>query len=241
MSFEIKLATRPDGFLGEISKWEEAESALKQALKDFEAKMKSRSIEFRWEVSAGDGAFYGPKLDIAVTDAMGRSHQCATVQLDFQLPLRFQLKYKDKDGFSTPVMIHRAIMGSFQRILAILTEHTGGRWPFWLNPRQIMVCPVTDSQRDYSLKIYERLKKLGYYCDIGDDSMTLNKRIRDAQQLQYNYILVIGEREVQTNTITVRNREGDVKDKNLTFDEFLNGLKSNDNFENTIPTSTNML
>ena len=174
-------------------------------------------FRFKWEINAGDGAFYGPKLDIAVTDALGRQHQCATVQLDFQLPRRFSLKYTDKDStFQTPVMIHRAILGSFQRIIAILTEHTGGRWPFWINPRQIMVCPVSDLHLEYAQNIQKVLHNAGFYVDVSTENLTLNKRIREAQVEQYNYILVVGEKEIESKTISIRTRDdGDVKSSSL--------------------------
>ncbi len=127
MTFSVRLSTRPAAHLGSATQWDQAEAALQQALTAFSASLRSRNLpDVRWEVNPGDGAFYGPKLDIAVCDALGRQHQCATVQLDFQLPLRFELQYRGADQqLHTPVIIHRAILGSFQRLLAILIEHTG--------------------------------------------------------------------------------------------------------------------
>ena len=225
MNFMIKLSTRPVGFLGSVEEWDHAELALRQSLANFEALMKQRNQNFCWEVNSGDGAFYGPKLDVVVTDALGRHHQCATVQLDFQLPRRFHLKYTDKDSsFQTPVMIHRAILGSFQRIIAILTEHTGGRWPFWINPRQIMVCPITEKNLAHATAVYQKLQKAGYFVDLSDAGSSLKRRIRDAQVEQYNFILVLGDKETNDDTITVRTRDGEVR--TTTLELFLTEISS---------------
>jgi threonyl-tRNA synthetase len=158
-SFKFKLSTRPEKFLGQIAEWDRAEAQLTEALDIFSGKDK-------WELNPGDGAFYGPKIDITISDALRRDFQCATIQLDFQLPQRFQLEYMTADaanvdtslerkegapkpGFARPVMIHRAIYGSLERFIAILTEHTAGRWPFWLSPRQVLIIPVAPAVNDY--------------------------------------------------------------------------------------------
>lgn len=136
--YKLKLSTRPEKYLGEVEVWNNAEKVLASALDAF--------VPGQWSINEGDGAFYGPKIDITILDALKRSHQCATIQLDFQLPLRFDLTYRGADDaagvISRPVMIHRAILGSLERFMGILTEHTAGRWPFWLSPRQVMVIPV---------------------------------------------------------------------------------------------------
>jgi threonyl-tRNA synthetase len=139
-TFKLKLSTRPEGFLGDIETWNRAEAKLTEALDQFTAEGGGE-----WELNPGDGAFYGPKIDITISDALKREFQCATIQLDFQLPERFNLKYRGPEGgddLARPVMIHRAILGSLERFIAIVTEHFGGKWPFWLSPRQVMVVPV---------------------------------------------------------------------------------------------------
>ncbi|KAK7886025.1 hypothetical protein WMY93_025646 [Mugilogobius chulae] len=164
----------------------------------------------RWEVNPGDGAFYGPKIDIQIKDAIGRQHQCATIQLDFQLPIRFDLQYVGKDGQShRPVMIHRAVLGSLERMIAILSENFGGKWPLWLSPAQIMVLPVGGSSESYAKQVVHNFSQGGFLVDINDDhGATLNKKIRSAQLAQYNYIFVVGEMESESGTVNVRSRRG---------------------------------
>ncbi|KAI9022597.1 hypothetical protein DFJ74DRAFT_606416 [Hyaloraphidium curvatum] len=211
-SYDLALSTRPEKFMGSREEWDRAESALKAAL---EATGKP------WTVNEADGAFYGPKIDIRVRDALGRAHQTATVQLDFQLPQRFGLKYVSEAGVEqTPVIIHRAILGSVERMLAILIEHTGGRWPFWLSPRQAIVIPVAESSLDYARSIRNFLAvgkplpgkpDLGggtYFVDLDSSDNTLQKKIREAQVAQYNFMLVVGPKEVERGTVSVRTREG---------------------------------
>lgn len=167
----------------------------------------------KWRLNEGDGAFYGPKIDIHVKDALRRSHQCATIQLDFQLPIRFELEYKGADGeHHRPVMIHRAILGSLERCIGVLTESFGGKWPLWLSPRQVQVVPVSSAFDDYAYEVRRQLLAAGLLrVDVdGDASATLNKKIRNAQLAQYNYILVVGERESKTASVNVRTRDGHV-------------------------------
>ncbi|KAF4087473.1 hypothetical protein AMELA_G00071140 [Ameiurus melas] len=163
-----------------------------------------------WELNPGDGAFYGPKIDIQIRDAIGRQHQCATIQLDFQLPIRFNLEYVGADGqMHRPVMVHRAVLGSLERMIAILAENFGGKWPFWLSPAQVMVLPVGDGSEQYGRDVVQRLKEAGFMADLDDDhGSTLNKKIRSAQLSQYNYIFVVGEKERQNGTVSVRMRGG---------------------------------
>uniref|UniRef100_A0A4W3KKC3 threonine--tRNA ligase n=1 Tax=Callorhinchus milii TaxID=7868 RepID=A0A4W3KKC3_CALMI len=204
-TFKLELSTRPEKYLGDIEVWNQAEKQLETSL-----------IEFgeRWTLNPGDGAFYGPKIDIKIKDAIGRDHQCATIQLDFQLPLRFNLTYVSHDGDDKkrPVIIHRAILGSVERMIAILTESYGGKWPFWLSPRQVMVVPVGPTCEDYAQKV-----KFFYFHDSGlmtdvdlDQGSTLNKKIRNAQLAQYNFILVLGEKEKSSETVNVRTRDNKV-------------------------------
>ena len=145
-----------------------------------------------WTYNAGDGAFYGPKIDVVVTDAIGREHQCATIQLDFQLPQRFNLEYQDVDGsMQRPVMIHRAILGSLERMFAILCEHYNGRWPLWLSPRQVAVCPVSDAHIDHSENVLQTLHNRDFYVDLlRKDGWSLPKVIKQAQMAQYNLSLI---------------------------------------------------
>jgi threonyl-tRNA synthetase len=200
--FELRLSTRPSSFVGSIEQWDQAESALTSALDAF---------GHPWTLNHGDGAFYGPKIDIAVLDALERAHQCATVQLDFQLPQRFQLKYKTEQGTDeTPVMIHRAVLGSIERMMAILLEHTAGKWPFWLSPRQCIVVPVSSSQLDYASAVHEQLHSAGYDVELDSSNETLSKKIRQGQLAQFNYILVVGDEEQQSRTVNVRTRDNQV-------------------------------
>ncbi|KAM4013442.1 threonine--tRNA ligase, mitochondrial [Anomaloglossus baeobatrachus] len=201
-SFKLFLSTRPEQFMGEPDVWRAAEQELEKSLNGF---------GLPWELNQGDGAFYGPKIDIQIKDAVGRSHQCATIQLDFQLPIRFNLSYVGKEDGRTerPVMIHRAVLGSVERMMAVLAEHYAGKWPFWLSPFQVMVIPTGDRSADYAQKVSRRIHDQGFMADIDtDQGTTFNKKIRKAQLAQYNFILVVGEKEKQNNSVNVRTRDG---------------------------------
>ncbi|KAM8885203.1 threonine--tRNA ligase 1, cytoplasmic [Spinachia spinachia] len=203
-TFKLNLSTRPEKFLGDPSVWEQAEKQLENSLNDFGEK---------WVLNPGDGAFYGPKIDIQIKDAIGRYHQCATIQLDFQLPIRFNLSFVSQDGEDKkrPVIIHRAILGSVERMIAILTENYGGKWPLWLSPRQVMVVPVGPTCEEYAQQVKEDFHKKGFMSDVDlDTGCTLNKKIRNAQLAQYNFILVVGEKEKTSNTVNVRTRDNKV-------------------------------
>ncbi|XP_027621859.1 threonine--tRNA ligase 2, cytoplasmic [Tupaia chinensis] len=203
-SFQLNLSTRPEDFLGEVEVWNEAEKQLRNSLMEFGKP---------WQVNPGDGAFYGPKIDIKIKDAIGRYHQCATIQLDFQLPVRFNLTYVSKDGDDKkrPVIIHRAILGSVERMIAILSENYGGKWPFWLSPRQVMVIPVGPTCEEYALQVSSEFFEEGFMADVDlDQSCTLNKKIRNAQLAQYNFILVVGEKEKINNAVNVRTRDNKI-------------------------------
>ncbi|CAN6477601.1 unnamed protein product [Victoria cruziana] len=199
-TFELELSTRPTNFLGDIPTWEKAEAALSDALNEFGRP---------WQINEGDGAFYGPKIDIGVFDALKRKFQCATLQLDFQLPARFNLSYSAEDEAKRerPVMIHRAILGSVERMLAILLEHYKGKWPFWLSPRQAIVCPVSEKSQPYAIQVRDQIHKAGYYVDVDTTDRKIQKKVREAQLAQYNYILVVGEEEAKTGTVSVRVRD----------------------------------
>ncbi|XP_063981755.1 threonine--tRNA ligase 1, cytoplasmic isoform X1 [Diachasmimorpha longicaudata] len=199
-TFNLCLSTRPDKYLGELEVWNNAEKALSDSLDAFGQP---------WTLNPGDGAFYGPKIDITIMDALKRAHQCATIQLDFQLPIRFNLSYVNEHGEKTrPVIIHRAILGSVERMIAILTESYAGKWPFWLSPRQVMVIPVGPPLDDYAFQVKEKLWNAGFMAEVDiDDSDTMNKKIRNAQLAQFNFILVVGEKEKAAGTVNVRTRD----------------------------------
>lgn len=202
LEYKMALSTRPEGYLGDIEVWNKAEMALEQALND---------VGHDWELSPGDGAFYGPKIDITVFDALRRKFQCATVQLDFQLPIRFGLEYVDASGeYQKPVIVHRAILGSVERMFAILTEHFAGKWPFWLSPRQVMVVPISDSSYEYALQVKSKLRKAGLHADADLVDRKMQKKVREAQIAQYNYILVVGEKEKADEMVNVRTRDNAV-------------------------------
>ncbi|KAI3877884.1 hypothetical protein MKW92_000332 [Papaver armeniacum] len=199
-TFELELSTRPEKFLGEIHTWNKAECALVEALNEFGRP---------WKVNEGDGAFYGPKIDIGVFDALKRKFQCATLQLDFQQPSRFNLSYSAEDEAlrEEPVIIHRAILGSVERMLAILLEHYKGKWPFWLSPRQAIVCPISERSAAYALSLQDLIHKAGFYVDVDVTDRKIDKKIREAQLAQYNYMLVVGETEANNKTVTRRVRD----------------------------------
>ncbi|GAP93073.1 putative threonyl-tRNA synthetase [Rosellinia necatrix] len=220
-TFKLKLSTRPEKFIGDIAIWDEAESMLKVALDKFTA-----SAGASWEEKPGDGAFYGPKIDVQLSDALSREHQCGTIQLDFNLPRRFKLRYVAKEksnpdpskagdsteddlpaGYERPVMIHRAIVGSFERMIAILIEHFGGKWPFWLSPRQILVVPIMPAVNAYAEEVRTLFHNRGFHADADLGANKFQKKIRTGQLDQYNFIFVVGAEEMNTRTINIRNRD----------------------------------
>jgi len=220
--FDLKLSTRPEKYLGDINVWNEAEQQLKECLDEFGK---------AWKLNPGDGAFYGPKIDITVTDALRRHHQCATIQLDFQTPLRFELSYISESGDKKrPVMIHRAVLGSVERMIAILTESYGGKWPFWLSPRQAMVVPVAPPFDEYAKEVQAKLWDAGIQAEFDVDAGdTMNKKIRNAQIGQWNFIFVVGEKEKTHGTLNVRTRDNKVHGEHSIEDVItkLKALKSN--------------
>ncbi|XP_015913260.1 threonine--tRNA ligase 1, cytoplasmic isoform X2 [Parasteatoda tepidariorum] len=201
-TFELNLSTRPENYLGDLEVWNDAEKQLTESLDAFGQS---------WTLNPGDGAFYGPKIDITIKDALKRSFQCATIQLDFQLPLRFNLHYDSVSGDKRPVIIHRAILGSVERVIAILTESNAGKWPFWLSPRQSIVVPVGAPFEEYARQVSSEISSAGFICEMDvDQGDTMNKKIRNAQIAQYNYIFVVGEREKTSHTVNVRTRDNEV-------------------------------
>ncbi|XP_077628682.1 threonine--tRNA ligase, mitochondrial isoform X3 [Crocuta crocuta] len=209
-SFRLALSTRPSGFLGEPCLWDQAEQVLQRALEEFGEP---------WDLNPGDGAFYGPKIDVHLHDALGRPHQCGTIQLDFQLPLRFDLQYKGPAGSpERPVLIHRAVLGSVERMLGVLAESCGGKWPLWLSPFQVVVIPVGTEHEDYAREVQERLQAAGLVCDLDADSgLTLSRRVRRAQLAHYNFQFVVGQKEQSKGTVNIRTRENrQLGERNMT-------------------------
>ncbi|PAE96206.1 threonine--tRNA ligase [Shouchella clausii] len=194
--YEIELSTRPDDFMGSEHLWEQAETALENVL---------QKLNYAYKVNEGDGAFYGPKIDIHIKDAIQRSHQCATVQLDFQLPEKFDLTYIDKQNEKKrPVVIHRAVFGSIDRFLGILIEHFAGAFPVWLAPVQVQIVPVSHVHLDYCLTIQSELKQVGVRVNIDESDEKLGYKIRKAQMQKIPCTIVLGDNELKEETVTVR-------------------------------------
>ncbi|MGE5358491.1 MAG: threonine--tRNA ligase, partial [Bacteroidales bacterium] len=192
---EMNLSTRPEEYLGEKATWDHAESELKKALE---------AAGQAYTIKEGDGAFYGPKIDFAVTDALGRKWQCATIQLDYQLPQRFHLKYIGADNTEhTPVVIHRAIFGSFERFIALLIEEYAGAFPMWIAPVQVTVLPIADRHADYARSVTERLKAAGLRAELDDRQEKIGYKIRSAQLQKVPYMLVVGDREAAEGLVAV--------------------------------------
>ncbi|MBI3493863.1 MAG: threonine--tRNA ligase [Acidobacteria bacterium] len=197
---EMKLSTRPEKYLGEKAAWDHAEAELKKALE---------AAEQAYTIAEGDGAFYGPKIDFAVTDALGRKWQCATIQLDYQLPQQFELKYIGADNTEhRPVVIHRAIFGSFERFIALLIEHYAGALPLWLAPIQAIVLPIADRHLDYARSVQARVRESGLRVELDERQEKIGYKIREAQLQKVPYMLVVGDREAAEGTVSVRTRAG---------------------------------
>ena len=200
LPYSVKLSTRPAEFMGEKATWDHAESELRGALK-------AAGVDYR--VDEGDGAFYGPKIDFDITDAIGRKWQCATIQLDYQMPARFGLKYTGADNAEhQPVVIHRAIFGSFERFIAILIEHYAGALPLWIAPVQAILLPIADRHLDYATSVQTKLKAAGLRVELDGRVEKIGYKIREAQLQKVPYMLVIGDREAAEGTVAVRSRAG---------------------------------
>lgn len=199
MGFEVELSTRPESYVGKLENWELAEKGLKEA-------MDKRGMKY--DINEGDGAFYGPKIDFKVKDAIGRTWQCATIQLDFNLPERFDIKYQDKDGqMKTPVMLHRVIFGSMERFHGILIEHYAGAFPTWLAPTQVCVVPIAERHNDYAKEVYDKLFAEGIRVQLDDRSESMNYKIREAlQDKKIPYVVVVGDKEIDAKQVAVRVR-----------------------------------
>ena len=213
--YKLELSTRPENSMGTDEQWETATNALKRAL---------NVLGKDYEINEGDGAFYGPKIDFHLEDSIGRTWQCGTIQLDFQMPERFDLTYVGQDGEKhRPVMIHRVVFGSIERFIAILTEHYAGAFPLWLDPVQVKIVPISEVQADYAHQVCEKLVNMGIRAEVDDRNEKMGYRIREAQLQKIPYMLVLGENEKQSGTVAVRNRKkGDLGV--MSFDDLANKL-----------------
>ena len=218
IDFELSLSTRPDDFMGEIELWNKAEKNLKDVLDELCGKN-------QYKINEGDGAFYGPKIDIKMKDCLGREWQMGTVQVDFQLPLRFNLSYIDKNGEKkTPILIHRALFGSFERFIGIITEHFAGAFPTWLAPVQVKIMPITDAQAGYAEELLENLKRNNIRAEIDLRNEKIGYKIREAQLEKVPYMLVVGNKEMSDEAVSVRShKKGDLGI--LPISEFIKKIK----------------
>lgn len=217
LEYRLELSTRPEaGTIGTDAQWEHATSSLQKALE-------RSGKEFM--ISPGEGAFYGPKIDLHIRDALGRTWQCGTIQLDMALPERFDLEYVDSEGNrKRPVMIHRALYGSIERFFGILIEHFAGKFPLWMSPRQVRIIPVADRHLEYGYVLKERLLNAGFHCEVDDSHESVSKKIRLAQIEQVNYMLTIGDKEVDHQTVALRTRDNVVHGE-MQFEAFLDQIR----------------
>ena len=210
--YTMEIATKPEKAIGEDAVWDLATQGLKTALTE-------NNLPFT--IDEGGGAFYGPKIDVKITDAIGRKWQCGTIQVDFNLPERFGAEYVAEDNTrKQPVMIHRAILGSFERFIGILTEHYAGEFPLFLAPTQVIFVPISDSHIAYAKELKKELMKIEIDCEIFDKNDSLNKRVRNAEKQRVPYVVIVGDEEVQNKSVAIRNRRKK-EQYNLSFDEFM--------------------
>ena len=222
LEFKLTLSTRPDDYMGEIEVWNKAEADLKSVLDEI-------CGENNYTINEGDGAFYGPKIDIKMKDCLGREWQMGTVQLDFQLPMRFNISYIDKNGEKkTPILVHRAIFGSFERFIGILTEHYAGAFPLWLSPVQVKILSLSENEIEYANDIKKKLEKAGFRVEVDSSDEKIGYKIRQAQLEKLPYMIILGKNEVENNNISIRARNGEKID-GISIDEFI--LKLNKEVE----------
>jgi threonyl-tRNA synthetase len=215
--YKVYLSTRPEKYVGDERRWDLAESSLQSAL---------QALGLPYEIDPGEGVFYGPKIDLKIRDVLGREWQCSTVQVDFNLPERFDLVYVGEDNqFHRPIMIHRALLGSLERFLGVLIEHYAGAFPFWLAPVQIKVLTIKDSVIPYAETVSSRLKSLGFRVEDDFRPEKLNYKIRQAQLEKVPYMIILGEKEMETGTVSLRSRKGEQLN-NITLDEAIERFKS---------------
>ncbi len=215
LSYKIELSTMPEDHMGDEATWRMAEATLKAAIEE---------LGKPYEINEGDGAFYGPKLDFHLSDSIGRTWQCGTIQLDFQMPERFELEYVGEDGQKhRPVMIHRALLGSIERFIGVITEHFAGAFPVWLSPVQVKVMTITDRSRDWAVEAAKRLEAMGVRVETDLRNEKIGYKIREAQSKKIPYMLVIGDKEAEAGTVAVRTRAGGDKGA-MPLDEFASAL-----------------
>jgi threonyl-tRNA synthetase len=214
--YTMEIATKPEKAIGEDDVWEMATQGLKDALE---------GNNLPYTLDEGGGAFYGPKIDIKITDAIGRKWQCGTIQVDFNLPERFEVEYVAEDNTrKQPVMIHRAILGSFERFIGILTEHYAGEFPMFLAPTQVIFVPIADTFADYAYALKKKLLLEGIDSEVYDKNDSLNKRIRTAEKQRVPYVVILGEEEVTNRSVAIRDRRKK-EQYNLSEDDFMLQLK----------------
>ena len=203
LDFELTLSTRPDDYMGDIELWNKAEANLREVLDEL-------CGEGQYRINEGDGAFYGPKIDIKMKDCLGREWQMGTVQVDFQLPLRFNLSYIDSNGEKkTPILIHRALFGSFERFIGIITEHFAGAFPVWLAPVQVKVLPISDNQKEYANKVVADLENKGLRVELDDRQEKIGYKIREARMDKVPYMIIVGENEKNNMSVSIRQRDAE--------------------------------
>jgi threonyl-tRNA synthetase len=210
--YTMEVATKPDKAIGDDAVWEMATQGLKDALTE---------NNLPYSIDEGGGAFYGPKIDVKITDALGRKWQCGTIQVDFNLPQRFEVEYVAEDNTrKQPVMLHRAILGSFERFIAILTEHFAGEFPFFIAPTQVIFVPIAEDHVAYANELKKQMRLEGMDAEVYDKNDSLNKRIRTAEKQRVPYVVIIGDEEVANKSVAIRNRRSR-EQYNLTQDEFM--------------------
>ena len=215
ITYRAEFSTRPDDYMGDIEVWNKAEASLKQILNE-------KYGEGNYEINEGDGAFYGPKIDLQIKDALGREWQCGTVQLDFQLPHNFGLTYQDQDGtLKMPIVIHRALLGSFERFTGIITEHFKGAFPFWLCPYQVALVPIRTSHNEYAEKVEKALTAAGVRVEADYTDTHMNNKIKKFRGYKDPYILVLGDKEAETDTLSVSMRGSSNQIHDVPLDKFV--------------------
>ena len=215
VSYRAELSTRPEDFMGDIEVWDRAEAALKKILTD-------KYGEGGFEINEGDGAFYGPKIDLQIKDALGREWQCGTIQLDFQLPHNFGLTYQTAEGSTAmPVVIHRAIYGSLERFIGIIIENFKGSFPFWLSPEQVGIVPIREEHNDYGKEVYDALTEIGIRAEADYSDKNMKEKIKGYKNYKNPYILVLGDREKEERTVSINMRGSNKQINNVPLDAFL--------------------
>lgn len=215
--YHVELSTRPENSMGKAEDWETATNVLKDALE---------SLGKDYVINEGDGAFYGPKLDFKLKDSIGREWQCGTIQLDFQMPEKFDLTYIGSDGLKhRPVMIHRVILGSIERFIGVITEHYAGAFPTWISPMQVRILPISENEIEYANKVKDVLVKSGFRVEVDSENNKIGYKIREAKLQKLPYIMILGKSEVENESITVKDRDdNDIKD--IKIDEFIEILNN---------------